>query len=850
MTDIEKAEKSEKEPLLSGRDGGSYTTEGDTVTSTHGTLQVTLKKNKHNDDETFCSVMCRCFRDRNPAFGANMELAIRGALFAMPIAAPFLMPGEGAIQFMHKYYSNTAIVIYVFTLYKTLGETICFAFAGMLGTFMAVLSIWCMFGLIPYGVTPEAPVWVHVFGWIWGLVFTFIVLLLNFDNNAKMFALSWHMYFWMTFLNPASHDFNHSWGMRLDGPAFKALTMSAVGCIVAVLAASIPYPLLAIQQARECSQQLAGVLRDSWSTVVECYAGEQRDLLKEDRLKHDLARLMKDVQLLSDHIDHAWWECFGFGRVQKARVSFGILQVKLRESYNRLGTLMHSCKMEKYDPRHTEMMKNLKKYLDSVCKEAGELFEMVTVATGDGHLAKAEIKSLSDQKSLAKRAVEELTQVFTKMQGDEINSDNLDEYSFCLNICAYGTLAIEYTETLIKNNEEKPKHVEGNAFFNLVDPATIMTSDHLHWVFRNGFSILISFVIGFFGYSAMMANYNSAPAETVSLLLSTFIGSGVNKNMGRIQGVVLGAVFGQLAYALFAWCYWWGFLIIGITVFVWLLLMLFVYYNSNEFGYIGCLMAAFGSKYMLQGCSNEVFQPTGTYYIIVNTVVGVTCMTVADIMLEPKRVSDLASKALSEAWEMYASAVEDLFNPAITTVRFTHGAILDKLTEASNLSEEARKEPRYYRTPWRYALFSHAVKASMILRMYLCVMECVIQDLSHRPDKSGYDKLIRLESFQKVKEDMINRITHIRDLLSVFSFEREGSPFEHLNLFAVSHEEEKMHLQELLKEVNETCSKDLKSCEDIQSLENAPECQLSTVVNTIEAQLKQMYHLKHKILSS
>merc|ERR1719443_2404120 len=133
----------------------------------------------------------------------------------------------------------------------------------------------------------------------------------------------------------------------------------------------------------------------------------------------------------------------------------------------------------------------------------------------------------------------------------------------------------------------------------------------------------------------MIKSYNSAPAETVCLLLSMFVGSAVTKNMGRVQGVVLGCVFGQLLYALFAWCYWWGYMVIGITVFVWLLSTLFVYYNSADFGYIGCLMAAFGTKYMLQGCSNDVFQPTDTYYTIINTVVGITIMTFCDLTFTP-----------------------------------------------------------------------------------------------------------------------------------------------------------------------------------------------------------------------
>merc|ERR1719265_3142058 len=130
-----------------------------------------------------------------------------------------------------------------------------------------------MFGLMPLGVQPDSSVWVHVIGWTWGLLFTLMILCLNFDILLKMFALSWHMYFWMTFLNPASHDFTHSFGMRLDGPAFKALTMSALGCLVAILAACLPYPLLALNKARDSSLPPKFLPKDSWNCAVQCYAG-------------------------------------------------------------------------------------------------------------------------------------------------------------------------------------------------------------------------------------------------------------------------------------------------------------------------------------------------------------------------------------------------------------------------------------------------------------------------------------------------------------------------------------------------------------------------------------------------
>lgn len=853
MTDIEKDEKT---PLLEK----PSTDDSSTTSFVSPRSWAKFTKSIKAARQLAC---CGAFRYNVP-FGENVELAFRGAFFAMPIAFPFFVPWDalGLPNPTHSteehgtYFSSTAVVIYVFTLYKTLGETICFAVAGMLGTFLAVFNIWIMFGIMPMGVHPESSVWISVIGWIWGMLFTLIVLFLNFDILAKMFALSWHMYFWMTFLNPASHAFTHSFGMRLDGPAFKALTMSALGCAVAILAACLPYPLLALNKARTSSRELAAVLRDSWTTAVHCYAGQRRSLLLEDKLKQDMGRLDKDVLLLVSHIDNAWWECFGFGRAQKTRVNLRELERILKESYNRLGTLMYSCKMESYGPRHQQMMNTFKPKLDAVCTTAGELFELATALAGQGHLSEGDIKTITATQTATHQAVEDLTKLFKQVQIGEVDGHNVDEFSFCLNVCAYGTLALDFATILIDNNNKIIR--ERPTMIGIFDCSVITGSWNLAWVFRNGLSIILSFVVGYFGYSAMIKHHNSAPAETVSLLLSTFVGSQINKNMGRVQGVVLGCVFGQMVYALFAWCAWWGYVVICLSVILWLISTLFVYYNSSEFGYIGCLMAAFGTKYMLQGCSNEQFLPTNTYYTIINTVVGITIMTFCDMTITQTPTSHLASNALMDAWDMYAKAVNDLFDPSVEQVRFHHGLLLGKLAEATRLGDEAAKEPRFYRTPWRARLFEHAVKAMFLIRMYLCVMECGAAKNGRDGNKKSYTvtRIENMKAFDEVKKDISTKIAQIRMLFSIFTYERDGDPFESMDMASLtaSRHTEKKHIDELLKEVSSSLSSEeiLHSNRNakVETLEDVMVCELSTIVNAIDGQLDEISHLKHQILCS
>merc|ERR1719393_1170831 len=108
----------------------------------------------------------------------------------------------------------------------------------------------------------------------------------------------------------------------------------------------------------------------------------------------------------------------------------------------------------------------------------------------------------------------------------------------------------------------------------------LLDKSHLNFVLRSSLSLFASFVLGYNGYSAILQKYNSGPAGTVALLISTSMGGAILKNLGRLQGAVLGTAVGQLGWALLAWCTLLGFIEVALALFVWCALTLFVYYNS------------------------------------------------------------------------------------------------------------------------------------------------------------------------------------------------------------------------------------------------------------------------------
>merc|ERR1719420_727201 len=97
---------------------------------------------------------------RNKEFAHDFQLALRGAVFALITALPFFFP---QLAFLHETgrYGASALVMFVFTLYKSVGETVNFAFVGMVGTLLSVLNVWVLFGIFPGGVsaTSSDSVW-------------------------------------------------------------------------------------------------------------------------------------------------------------------------------------------------------------------------------------------------------------------------------------------------------------------------------------------------------------------------------------------------------------------------------------------------------------------------------------------------------------------------------------------------------------------------------------------------------------------------------------------------------------------------------------------------------------------
>ena len=119
------------------------------------------RKKKEDEDEEFGVIDTLFCKNVNLSFGEDLQLAFRAAAFIIVCALPFLAPREFCPICYEvvrtKFYNSASVVYFVFTLYKTTGDTIYFACGGLTGTVIAVLNIWLMMGFFPGGYQPGTP---------------------------------------------------------------------------------------------------------------------------------------------------------------------------------------------------------------------------------------------------------------------------------------------------------------------------------------------------------------------------------------------------------------------------------------------------------------------------------------------------------------------------------------------------------------------------------------------------------------------------------------------------------------------------------------------------------------------
>jgi hypothetical protein len=787
-------------------------------------------------------------------FADNAELALRGAVFGLLASLPYIVAD---LQWLYKdgRYSSFAVLMFVFTLYKSVGETISFAWYGMVGTFWAAFNIFMMHGFFPGGVAASEDN--KIIGIVDFAAFTILMLSLNVGGGTRVFALSWHVYFMMEFLNPSASGWSTGWEIKRSGPAVSALVQSGIGCGLAVLATLVPYPIFALDKARMTAIKLTNELSVSYEKCVDCYCADSRKPIIEDGLRHSLNILRNTVQDLRGHVGNAWWECLGRGRPQRIRLTLELLDHSFHEIFIRLCSTLYALDDEEFSDAHSALLMPVKPLIKELTAESSTLFCEIVNCCNDGHIDDAEADEMEQQKAKVIACIEALTVASTKLLSKGIDVELADENTFLMSCCAYGREAVVMANAVkeLRNPTFEKENISPLSCFNI--PADDLV--YRNAVVRNAVSIFFAFALGYAGRGAIIKNYNSNIASICTLLMTSSFGSAMTNNLGRLQGVVLGSVFGQLAYAFLAYCAWYGYLGVGLYQFFWLLITLFAYYNVRDgpLCTIACLLAAFGATGSLMGCSSEVYSPSGMGKII-DTVCGVTIMTISDQIFSVKTASRYGFDALVSAWTSYKKAMRAFFDPKVKDIRAHSGAVMGQICLAESVISLADTEPRFARVPFKRQLFEDITLCMHNLRESLCSMEvvCSSTGTDNAPKASFLVAIEDLKELEAVKKDFVDYQKAVDQVLNVFIHDTEDCFFTKYGIKAAEGKCPLDLAKDNLVTLVDGLDKFLKTQPEFiegqfayKTLEANTVCKISSLMFHMHWQLKVLYKMKHQMLS-
>lgn len=374
---------------------------------------------------------------------------------------------------------------------------------------------------------------------------------------------------------------------------------------------------------------------------------------------------------------------------------------------------------------------------------------------------------------------------------------------FCFCLSRYCRLVIDYTEDMI-NHKPKPKGICKElceAFLGTFDKHALFVHEgNRNFLIRGVIAINACFYFGFW----FMA-YSGVPSGTGALLLNKFSGAAIQKNLGRLQAVLIAQVVPHLVVrGLGTSCKWGRIGLQVLAIIGWELITCYVYYTSSTYGYIGCLTAAFGVPVLSYPCATPLVGSAATtadnlYQVasftkLMQTTIAIIILTLVDLALASDRASTKANDSIKYAylaidaglqavfgerhvkgskngavksnqvkqrptielnWQLKAKARGQKVKLNFETGQRAPGFINGLLIDCEFYGGQAALEPRYWMAPWSVDYYDLLVRSGFLLRADLLQIERALLDTKGKYHDI-FEKVRGSEAFQNVGEDLCN----------------------------------------------------------------------------------------------
>jgi len=660
----------------------------------------------------------------------NIMLAARaGCALIVASMISFVPQLESWFQSM-KYDVTYVGVLVLWTMGRSIGETVSGLWDAVVGTTLAFFWIWLLEGVAPNGVHVSDPAERWVYGAVYFAATTLFMMFGTWRNGMRVWCLSYHMGNMMVWLQPVEDGtddgYSHHFKIKFDGAAFGYVIVTLFAAAVTTLALSLPTPRMAHRIALRDMQNSANSLDSIFRSTVKLYFGHtdnaSSDLM---RCKLFLSRMQEDLVGMKSQIDASWWEHFDIGvfaDVRKGMNKHVIVQQGLLECIQSLHAGLESLQS---NDATTKLRSQVEPSADSLVESTYELYTTCFNAMENGAIDEQEARDLTQKVGVVEADIEKLStafraaaidvagQGFTKQQS-MLKSDWQMIFLLCSTSRLIVDMAKEYASRNPRTSVSAVQAMAGfNVFSGMTDPA------HLEFAFRNSLSLFACWAIGYTGVFGLLPQYTAGIATNASLLLSTSVGSALKKNMGRVQGLVLGTTVGCLLYGavISQGCQSTMYYLLGYGMtFVLGTGSFYMFVSTKENSFIFYLFGGFASQRLLAPCASEMTETDLASYFknILCAIVCVSILAVVDLSLTASAGKTAEAKAVGLAKDVshcITLLMKDI-EPQSAYGKIALRAEMDAL-EAKAI--EGAAEPRLFSQPFNENLYSLLVSKNRSL---------------------------------------------------------------------------------------------------------------------------------------
>eukprot|EP00931_Biecheleriopsis_adriatica_P048311 TRINITY_DN27914_c0_g1_i1.p1 TRINITY_DN27914_c0_g1~~TRINITY_DN27914_c0_g1_i1.p1 ORF type:complete len:979 (-),score=138.16 TRINITY_DN27914_c0_g1_i1:17-2953(-) len=533
------------------------------------------------------------------------------------------------------------------------------------------------------------------------LIFVVVLCLsFGFHLNTRTFALSTHVYFMMTFVNPKKDGFSTEPSIALS---YCIIMIGA--SIMAILSFLVPHRRFT---AMESAKALEKEATEAVCLLVGCMPGTASKLIHK-KATGALSETEEVLDELQRELDLAVYEAWDPARIHDMKQRADCL----RECIVHMTSVHHAAGLISDSDR------DVLQSTDSLQAACSKLCDMVTEARHSRHEAGQDVSAVFP----------DMMALHPKLSPEARGF-----------VCAISGVMGDVTAALEKVSGESERSAATRSLrrvlwddlgLNLLD----RSMSHPRFIIRNTLSICFSFWIGWLGIFNVMPSYSFRPSSTVAVIVYTYTGASVPITVKRMSGIVLGKVAGmiiQLTLAVKTWYHAMGF-----TFFMWLLIVILIFLSfhaDKELRYV-CVLAAGNAAGAMIPADGKFRDQTavtvheigeGFFQLVAETVIGVVILTVVDLMLAARatqhaelRLDHILRRTKQLLWDAFGSDGGASNSDACNKLSEELSALRDLIPYAS-------QEPRLWQQPFKTELYetlerhircitSHALTVSWVL---------------------------------------------------------------------------------------------------------------------------------------